>query len=79
MRYIDRTGKARSERGESKEISSLGALTKEACAKAKRNGLGVLKTSWGPYKVIRESGLGYEEKSFSSLEAVDTYIKTKIG
>lgn len=75
MRYIDRTGKERNERGETKNISSLGDLSKEACTKAERRGLGVMKTSWGAYKVIRESGLGYEQKAFGSLKEVDTYIK----
>ena len=45
MRYIDRTGKERNERGETNNISSLGDLSKEACTKAERRGLGVMKTS----------------------------------
>lgn len=75
MRYIDRTGKARNEKGESKEIRSMGDLTKEACRKAESLRLGVMKTSWGAYKVIRACGLGYEPEAFESLKAVDTYIK----
>jgi hypothetical protein len=75
MRYIDRTGKARNEKGESKNIRSLGDLSKEACKKAESKRLGVMKTSWGAYKVIRECGLGYEPEAFESLKAVDTYIK----
>ena len=75
MRYIDRTGKARSEKGESKNISSLGDLSKEACKKAESKRLGVMKTSWGAYKVIKECGLGYEMEAFENLKEVDTYIK----
>lgn len=45
MRYIDKTGcKSAFERGNSKEITSLGKLTKKACQIAKENGLGLLKT-----------------------------------
>ena len=76
MRYIDRTGKARNEKGESKNISSMGDLSKEACTTAERKGLGVMKTSWGAYKVIRECGLGYEMNAFGPLKEVDTYIKS---
>ena len=75
MRYSDRTGKARNEKGESKNISSMGDLSKEACTKAERRGLGVMKTSWGAYKVIKECGLGYEMEAFENLKEVDTYIK----
>ena len=76
MRYIDRTGKARNEKGESKEIRSMGDLTKEACRKAESLRLGVMKTSLGAYKVIRACGLGYEMNAFGTLKEVDTYIKS---
>ena len=76
MRYIDRTGKARNEKGESKEIRSMGDLTKEACRKAESLRLGVMKTSRGAYKVIRACGLGYEMNAFGTLKEVDTYIKS---
>ena len=76
MRYIDRTGKARNEKGESKEIRSMGDLTKEACRKAESLRLGVMKTSQGAYKVIRACGLGYEMNAFGTLKEVDTYIKS---
>ena len=75
MRYIDRTGKARNEKGAEKKISSMGELSREACRKAESLRLGVMKTSWGPYKVIRECGLGYEQNAFGSLKEVDTYIR----
>ena len=76
MRYIDRTGKARNEKGESKEIRSMGELTKEACRKAESLRLGVMKTSWSAYKVIRACGMGYELNAFGTLKEVDTYIKS---
>ena len=76
MRYIDRTGKARNEKGESKEIRSMGDLTKEACRKTESLRLGVMKTSQGAYKVIRACGLGYEMNEFGTLKEVDTYIKS---
>lgn len=76
MRYIDRTGKARNEKGESKEIRSMGDLTKETCLKAESMRLGVMKTSQGAYKVIRACGLGYEMNAFGTLKEVDTYIKS---
>ena len=38
-----------------------------------------MKTSWGAFKVIRESGLGYEMEAFGTLEEVDAYIKTRIA
>ena len=76
MRYIDRTGKARNEKGESKEIRSMGDLTKEASRKAESLRLGVMKTSQGVYKVIRACGMGYEMNAFGTLKEVDTYIKS---
>ena len=79
MRYIDRTGKASNEKGESRNITSLGNLSKEACTKAERRGLAVMKTSLGAYRVIRECGLGYEMEAFGTLKEVDTYIKNRIG
>ena len=79
MRYIDRTGRTMGERGDSVNVTSLGALTNDACTKAELHRLAVLKTSWGAYKVIRESGLGYEKKSFRTLAEVDEYIKARIG
>jgi len=75
MRYIDRTGKAMNEKGESKNVTSMGDLSKEACKKAESLRLGVMKTRWGAYKVIRACGLGYEQNAFESLKEVDTYIK----
>lgn len=78
MRYIDRTGKKMNERGESREIKSLGALTRKATKKAEENGLAVLKTSHGPYRVIKASGLGGAcDEVFENLEAVNRYLVSR--
>ena len=76
MRYIDKTGcKSAVEKGNSKEVTSLGKLTKEACKIAKANGLGLLKTRQGAYRVIKESGLGAYENFFTDLAEVDEFLK----
>ena len=76
MRYIDKTGcKSAFEKGNSKEVTSLGKLTKEACKIAKANGLGLLKTRQGAYRVIKESGLGAYENFFTDLADVDEFLK----
>ena len=76
MRYIDKTScKSAFERGNSKEIKKLGDLTEMACKIAKENGLGVMKTRQGYYRVIKESGLGYSEDFFKTLEEVDRFFK----
>lgn len=76
MRYIDRTGSKYGEKAKiDKEVKSLGALSRTACAIAENKSLAVLKTSWGPYKVIRECGLGKYEDTFETLEQVDAFIK----
>ena len=76
MRYIDKTGcKSAFEKGNSKEVTSLGKLTKEACKIAKANGLGLLKTRQGAYIVIKESGLGAYENFFTDLAEVDEFLK----
>lgn len=76
LRYIDKTGcKSAFERGISKEVTSLGKLTKKACNIAKENGLGVLKTRQGIYRIIKESGLGAYEDFFRNLTEVDEFLK----
>ena len=76
MRYIDRTGcKGITEKGKDTEIKTLGKLTRKATKIAEENGLGLLKTHWGEYKVIRESGLGAYTDCLKDLEAVDDYLK----
>ena len=76
MRYINRTGcKSMRDRGENKEIKSMGALTRTATKIAEENGLGLLKTHWGAFKVISASGLGAYSTELKSLEEVDAFIK----
>lgn len=79
MRYIDRTGCKMHDKGKDHEIKSMGALTRKATAKAEAAGLAVMKTCWGPYKIIRQSGFGAGiMDSFETLEDVDKYIKKNI-
>lgn len=53
MRYIDHTGcKSAFERGESREIQSMGKLTRAATRIAEANGLGVLRNRQGAYRII---------------------------
>ena len=76
MRYIDRTNCISIyERGEDKEITSMGALTEEATQIAELEGLGVLKRADRDYKVIRACGLGAYNDILKSLEEVDDYLK----
>ena len=76
MRFIDKTGcKSAFEKGNSKEVTSLGKLTKAACKIAKENKLGVLKTRQGAYRIIKESGLGAYEDFFTDLAEVDEFLK----
>lgn len=76
MRYIDRTGKERHERGNDSSIEKMGKLTRTATKIAEEKHLGLLKTSFGLYRVIKESGLGGAcDQTFSSLEEVDAYLK----
>ena len=76
MRFIDKTGcNSAFEKGNSKEITSLGKLTKEACRIAKANGLGVLKTRQGAFRIIKECGLGAYEDFFTDLAEVDEFLK----
>ena len=76
MRYIDRTNcKSAFEKGESREIKSMGALTREAVKIAEQNGLGVMRTRSGAFRIIRACGRGAYEDFFSTLGEVDTFIK----
>lgn len=59
MRFIDRRNcKSAFEKGESREIKSMGALTQEAVKIAEQNGLGVMQNRGGAFRVIRACGLG---------------------
>lgn len=76
MRFIDRRNcKSAFEKGESREIKSMGALTQEAVKIAEQNGLGVMQNRGGAFRVIRACGLGAYEDFFSILEEVDAFIK----
>lgn len=75
MRYIDKTGcKSAFEKGNSQEIKTLGNLTRKATQIAEKRGLGVMKTRWGAYKVIRECGLGAYSDAFATLEDVNEFL-----
>ena len=76
MRYIDKTGcKSAFEKGKDSEIQKLGALTRTATRIAEKNGLGLLKTRQGFYRVIRECGLGAYADAFATLAQVDDFLK----
>lgn len=76
MRFIDKTGcKNAFEKGQNSNIQSLGKLTKTACRIAEQNGLGLLKTRQGCYRVVKECGLGAYEDFFTTLAEVDTFLK----
>ncbi len=77
MRYIDRTATLHNENikpGNDMDINSAGDLTREATAAAERNGLGVLKTSWGAYKIIKASGLGAYTDELATLAEVNAFL-----
>ncbi|MCR5510377.1 MAG: hypothetical protein K6F54_05445 [Lachnospiraceae bacterium] len=76
MRYIDRTGcKGISEKGKDSEITKMGKLTRTATKIAEENGLGLLKTHFGVYRVIRECGLGAYRSDLKDLAEVDEFLK----
>jgi len=76
MRFIDKTGCQNAlERGKDTEIQSLGKLTKTACHIAEQNGLGVMKTRQGAYRIIKECGLGAYSDFLFDLAEVDTFFK----
>lgn len=76
MRYIDRTNcRTAFERGETREVISLGPLSAVAAGIAKADGLGVMKTRQGAYRIVTESGLGAYSDFFSSLAEVDAFLR----
>lgn len=76
MRYIDHTNcKSAFERGESREIQSMGKLTRKATKIAEANGLGVLRNRQGAYRIIKACGLGAYEDFLGSLAEVDDFFK----
>ena len=76
MRFIDRTGcKSAFEKGVDREIRTIGKLTRTAAKIAEENRLGVLKTRFGQYRIIRESGLCAYEDVLTGLAEVDAFLK----
>lgn len=79
MRYLDRTNcKKITERGVDKKVNSLPGLTREAAEIMESKRRAILKTSWGVYRIIKESGLGCPEENhpdFVRLSDADAYIK----
>ncbi len=76
MRYIDRTGcKRMGDRGVNSDIQKMGKLTRKATKIAEENDLGLLKTHWGTYRVIRACGLGAYMEDLKDLAAVDDFLK----
>ena len=76
MRYIDRTGcKRLRDIGKDAEITRMGKLSRAATKIAEKNRLGLMKTHWGVFKIIRESGLGAYTDELATLEEVDAYLK----
>ncbi len=76
MRYIDRTNcKNMHERGTDSEIKKMGALSQKATRIAEENGLGLLKTHFGTYRVIRACGLGAYRDDLKDLAEVDNFLK----
>lgn len=76
MRFIDHKNcKSAFEKGESREIKSMGELTREATKIAELNGLGVLRNRGGAFRVIRDCGLGAYEDFFANLAEVDDFLK----
>lgn len=76
MRYIDRTDcKRMQDKGRDSEITKMGKLTRTATKIAEVNGLGLLKTHFGVYRVIRESGLGAYRTDLKDLAEVDAFLR----
>lgn len=76
MRFIDHiNSKSAFEKGEDREIQSMGKLTRAATKIAEVNGLGVLRNRQGAYRIIKASGLGAYEDFLYSLAEVDDFLK----
>ena len=76
MRYIDRTDcRSIHDKGRDSEITKMGKLTRTATRIAENEGLGLLKTHWGVYRVIRQSGLGAYTEDLRDLAEVDAFLK----
>ena len=76
MRYIDRSNcKSMHDKGKDAEITKMGKLTRTATKIAETNGLGLLKTHFGVYRVIRECGLGAYRTDLKDLAEVDAFLR----
>lgn len=72
MRYIDRTGcKSPFERAKTdKNIKSLPGFPAHAAKIMETNGLAIMRTRWGFYRIIKASGLGCPEKNYPDFESL---------
>ena len=76
MRFIDHINcKGAFERGETHEVFRMGELTRAATKIAEANGLGLMRTSQGDYRIIKTSGFGVYKDFFASLTEVDEFFK----
>ena len=78
MRFIDRTGCKRiADKGADKNIERMGELTRMATRIAEEKKLGLLKTHFGVYRIIKECGLGGAcDQDFKTLAEVDAYLRS---
>lgn len=77
MRFIDRRNcKSAFEKGESREIKSMGALTQEAVKIAEQNGLGVMQNRSGAFRVIAPAALAPTRTSSPALKKSMPLSKT---
>ena len=53
----------------------MGKLTRTATKNAEENGLGLLKTHFGIYRVIRACGLGAYNADLKDLAEVDRFLR----
>ena len=76
MRFIDHINcKGAFERGETHEVLRMGGLTRAATKIAEANGLGLMRTRQGVYRIIKTSGFGVCKDFFVSLTEVDEFFK----
>ena len=72
MRYIDRKGtKSPFERATNdRNVKSLPGFPAYAARIMEANGLALLRTSWGVYRIIKASGLGCPERNYPDFETI---------
>lgn len=77
MRFIDRRNcKSAFEKGESREIKSMGALTQEAVKIAEQNGLGVMQTEVVLFALFAPAALAPTRTSSPALKKSMPLSKT---